>query len=119
MQAIDSVAWKALKQPVGEHGPRPAQPLLGGLEDHMHRAGEVTVLSQPARRPKHDGVPVMATGVHEPRLCRNPGFAGCFSNGQCIHIGAQSNRAGARPPALGCANHTEAADPFRHADPKG
>jgi len=77
VQRVDGVAREALEQAVLEHRGRPAQALLRGLEDDVHRAPEVAVGGQPASRPEqHRGVAVVAASMHHAGCTRRVGEAG-------------------------------------------
>ena len=65
VHAIDGVDREPLEQPLLDHRPAAAEPLLRGLEDEMHVAAEIAVLGEIARRAEqHRGMAVVAAGVH-------------------------------------------------------
>lgn len=68
MHAVNCIAWKALEEAVREHGSA-APTFLGGLEDQVPCAGEISVLGQLPSGPKQHGrMAVMAASMHAARI---------------------------------------------------
>ena len=119
VDAVDRVAREALEQPVIQHRLGAGEPLLGGLEDEVHRAREIPRLGEVFRRAQqHRGVPVMAAGMHAVRCARAVGEVVGLLHRQRVHVRAQADRpvaAGRFAPAQD-AHHPRAAEAAMHLD---
>ena len=92
VQAEHRLHGKAFEKAVGNHGRRAALPLLGGLEQKHHGAVEIRVFGQMGRRTQQHGrVPVVAAGVHPPRVTGMMVEIVLFLDRQRIHIGTQAD----------------------------
>ena len=67
--------------------------LLGGLEDELHRTGQLLphAAQQLRRREQHGDVRVMAAGVHDARVFAGKGQAGGLGDGQGVYVRAQGD----------------------------
>ena len=85
-----------LKQAVLDHLARTTTAFFGRLEDQVNRAVKIAVFGEVLGCcQQHGGVTIMPTGVHLARV-----FTGVFKgvellHRQCVHVGAQANRAAA------------------------
>ena len=82
-----------IQQPRGHHQRRAPVHLLGGLEDHLHRAGQRRLPGlEQQRRPQHaGGVEVVAAGMHE---AGSPGCVvqvGLLADGQRVDVRPQGH----------------------------
>ena len=94
VHAEDGVDRMLFEHALLDHDPRAAFILLGRLKDEMDRSGEVAGLGQVLRgAEQHRGMAVMAAGMHPPALPRGMGERVLLVDVQCIHVGAQRNRA--------------------------
>ncbi len=115
MHPVDLVAGEAVEQALGDHPARAAQALLGGLEDEDDRAVEIAALREIARgAQQHRGVPVMAAGMHSPRMRGRVGHARRLLDGKRVHVGAQADAAVAAPRSADQADDAGAALPLVH-----
>ena len=108
-----------LEQPLVHHGLAAAEPLLGGLEDEVDRAGEVAGLGEVLRRPQqHRRVPVVAAGVHGAVVGGTVIDIVRFEDRQRVHVGAERDGALARP-TFEDAHHAGLRQPSMHLDAEG
>ena len=106
VQAIDLLDAVPLQHALVDHHLRPAQRLLGGLEDEHGGPGEIGIGGQIARRPQqHGGMAVMPAGVHPPLMRRDVRKVVMFVHRQGVHIGAQGDDATGTAPAMQDADH--------------
>ena len=112
MQAEDRIAGETIEKPIFDHGLGPATLpcFLGGLEDQVDRAVEMTRACQIFGCTKqHRRMAVMSAGVHFAVNRAGMGQARRFLDGQGIHIGAYCDTASANTlPQL--PDNAEAAD---------
>ena len=92
--AKDAVHRETLEQPIGNHRPRAATPLLRRLEHQLHRAGPGGVIQQQlGRAQQRRGMAVMAASMHHARNGARPGQRQIgLLDRQRIHISAQPHR---------------------------
>ncbi len=93
---------EAVDQAVAHHGPGAGAALLGRLEDHNRRAGEIARFGEVfGGAEQHGGVAVMAAGVHLARHRRAVSETGLLLDRQRVHVGAQPDHLAAGAP-LAC-----------------
>ncbi len=111
----------ALQRALGDHLLRPADCLLGRLEQQPHGAGELRrhLLEHGGDAQQGAGVDVVAAGVHLAVDGARIGQAGLLVDRQRVHVGTDRER-GSGPPALDRADDTGARDarPVRDAEPR-
>nr|GEU28156.1 probable 3-hydroxyisobutyrate dehydrogenase-like 2, mitochondrial [Tanacetum cinerariifolium] len=113
MHAVDGVHRALLEQAVFDHAPGAGTAFFGRLENQVHRAIEVAMLSQVfCCAEQHGRMAVMAARVHLAGMARRVLERVHFLHGQGIHVGAQAD--GARGRAVlddaDDAGHAQAAD---------
>src|SRR5690606_13075064 len=102
------------------HGARAAKAFFGGLEDEDRLAVEIAGLGEIASgTEKHGRMAVMAAAVELARRLGTEGEIGFLVHGQCIHIGAQSDRTAIAALAVENADHTRLADAGMDLDAPG
>ena len=111
VQAIDLVAGKTLKQPVGQHGARAAEPFFRRLKDEDRCAVEIARLGEVTRRAEQDRrVPVVTAAVETIGDGRSPRQIGLLLHRQRVHVGSQADAARAAATALEHADDPGSAD---------
>ena len=118
MHAVDGVDREAGEEPLLDHRLAAALALLGRLEDHVHRPGEVRLFGEAAGgAEQHGRVPVVAAGVHLAGNGRAIVAAGRLLDVERVEVGAQADRPLARAIALDRADDAGLGDPFGDLDP--
>ena len=117
MEPVDGVARESVEDAFVEHRPCSAQTLFSGLKDEVDRASELGVLGQISSGPQKDsGMPVMATGVSYARGNRRVWSVSRFSDGQGIHISAETDAPIAALLAAQGADDSSSSDMLSHID---
>src|SRR6185312_5722921 len=94
MQRVNLSARKVLEQAVLDHRLGAGLAFFGWLENQVYTAVEPSGLSEVTSRPKqHRGVAIVTTTVSDALMNARVRHAGGFMDGQCIHVGTQSNGA--------------------------
>ena len=116
VQAIDAVARETREQAIPQHRLRPAQALLGGLEDEVDGAVEGPGFRQVlSRAQQHRGVAVMAAGMHQAGVLAGVRQVGRLLDRQGVHVGAQAD-GGLAVAVAQHADHAGLADAAMHLD---
>ncbi len=117
VQAEYRLHRELFEQTLLDHDATAAIPLLGRLENEMHRAFEVSLAAQRrqslGRTQQHRGMAVMTAGMHLSRMARAVLEGIEFVERQRVHVGAQADGATAAA-GLQAADHAGAGQAAMH-----
>ncbi len=100
MHGQSHVRPRMLQHPLGDDRQRPAQPLLGRLEEELERAGYLVLPSreEPRQRQPHGHMAIVAAGVHDAGVDGSIVVVALLLNGQRVHVETQQDSGtGPRP----------------------
>ena len=105
-----------LKQAVEHHFSRAGSTFFSGLEDQIHGAVKIAMVSQVTGcRQQHGHMAIVATSVHAAWEFAGMGEGVEFCHGQRVHVGTQTQRA-CRCAVLDDAHHARGAQPSMNRD---